>query len=55
MNKAVSDYMRLIQSCSAKSRWSGMTKEERSAAMSKVRRAGVTNPSLKKQAKKPKR
>lgn len=36
--KPVSDYMRELQRKATKSRWSKLTKEERSAAMSTVRK-----------------
>ncbi|MDE2104373.1 MAG: hypothetical protein KGL39_44455 [Patescibacteria group bacterium] len=41
MNKAVSDYMRDMQRRSAKSRWSGMSAKERSAAMKDLRSKAV--------------
>lgn len=40
VNKAVSDYMRDMQRRSAKSRWSGMTAAEKSAAMKALRAKG---------------
>ncbi len=40
MNKAVSDYMREMQARSAKSRWSGLSAAEKSAAMKALRAKG---------------
>jgi len=37
VNKAVSDYMRDMQRRSAKSRWSGLSAEQKSAAMKALR------------------
>lgn len=42
--KAVSDYMREIQRRSAKSRWSGMSDAEKSAAMKALRAKGKRKP-----------
>ena len=39
-NKALSDYMREIQARSAKSRWSGLSAAEKSAAMKALRAKG---------------
>ena len=44
MNKAVSDYMREMQRRSAKSRWSGMSAAEKSAAMKALRAKGKCKP-----------
>jgi len=44
MNKAISDYMREIQRRSAKSRWSGMSAAEKSAAMKALRAKGKRKP-----------
>jgi predicted Fe-S protein YdhL (DUF1289 family) len=38
--KQVSDYMRALQRRSARSRWAGMTPEDRTAAMQAVRKHG---------------
>jgi len=38
--KQISDYMRALQRRSARSRWAGMTPDERTAAMRKVRKHG---------------
>jgi len=40
VNKAVSDYMREMQRRSARSRWSGMSAAEKSAAMKALRAKG---------------
>ncbi len=42
--KAVSDYMRDMQARSAKSRWTGMTAAEKSAAMKSLRAKGKRKP-----------
>lgn len=44
MNKAVSDYMREMQARCAKSRWSGLTAAEKSAAMKALRAKGKRKP-----------
>lgn len=44
MNKAVSDYMRDMQARSAKSRWSGLSAAEKSAAMKALRAKGKRKP-----------
>ena len=38
--KQVSDYMRALQRRSARSRWAGMTPEDRTAAMQSIRKHG---------------
>jgi predicted Fe-S protein YdhL (DUF1289 family) len=38
--KQVSEYMRALQRRSARSRWSGMTPEDRTAAMQSIRKHG---------------
>jgi len=44
MNPAISKYMRDMQARSAKSRWSGMTAAEKSAAMKALRSKGKRKP-----------
>jgi hypothetical protein len=44
VNKAVSDYMREMQARSAKSRWSGLSAAEKSAAMKALRAKGKRKP-----------
>ena len=46
MNPAVSKYMREMQARSAKSRWSGLTAAEKSAAMKALRAKGKRKPNL---------
>jgi predicted Fe-S protein YdhL (DUF1289 family) len=42
--KAVSDYMREMQARSAKSRWSGLSSAQKSAAMKALRAKGKRKP-----------